>query len=68
MMVFHDRYNSLRGTHMKIKISNVAKLLEADILANGITVIAGLNNTGKSTVLRACYVGINTFRNANQKV
>ena len=35
---------------MRIKISNIGKIKEADVTINGITVIAGENNTGKSTV------------------
>ena len=35
---------------MKIKINNIGKICEAEILLNGITVIAGENNTGKSTI------------------
>lgn len=35
---------------MKLSIKNVGKLKEADVEINGITVIAGENNTGKSTI------------------
>lgn len=35
---------------MELKIKNFAKISEADIIIDGITVIAGNNNTGKSTV------------------
>lgn len=35
---------------MRLKIRNFAKVKEADIILDGITVIAGKNNTGKSTV------------------
>ena len=35
---------------MKLKIQNFAKIKDADIILDGITVIAGKNNTGKSTV------------------
>lgn len=53
---------------MKIKIKNVAKILDAEIVSNGITVIAGLNNTGKSTILKSFYATENIFRNSNMKV
>ena len=53
---------------MNIKIYNVAKVLEADISINGISVIAGLNNTGKSTILKSIYMGLNVFRNSNVKI
>lgn len=35
---------------MKLKVHNFAKIKEANIKLNGITVIAGENNTGKSTI------------------
>ena len=35
---------------MKLKIENVGKVEYSDIELNGITVIAGYNNTGKTTV------------------
>lgn len=35
---------------MRLRIRNFAKVKEADIILDGITVIAGKNNTGKSTV------------------
>lgn len=49
---------------MKLLIQNVAKVLSADIDLNGVTVITGLNNTGKSSILKAFYVIMNTFRNS----
>ena len=35
---------------MKLRIRNFAKISKADIEIDGITIIAGNNNTGKSTV------------------
>ena len=35
---------------MKLSISNLAKIKQADIDIDGITVVAGENNTGKSTI------------------
>lgn len=35
---------------MKIKINNIGKIDQAEILLNGITIVAGENNTGKSTI------------------
>lgn len=40
---------------MKLSIRNVGKLKEADVEINGITVIAGENNTGKSTIGKALF-------------
>ena len=34
---------------MRLKIENFAKVKRAEIVVDGITVIAGENNTGKST-------------------
>lgn len=53
---------------MKIKINNVAKIVNAEISLKGISVIAGLNSTGKSTILKSIYMGLNTFKNTNEKV
>ena len=35
---------------MKLSIKNFAKIKETDIIIDGITIIAGENNTGKSTI------------------
>lgn len=40
---------------MNLKLVNIGKISVADIDLNGITVIAGENNTGKSTVGKALY-------------
>ena len=40
---------------MKLSIKNIGKLKEADVEINGITVIAGENNTGKSTIGKALF-------------
>ncbi len=36
---------------MNIKLKNIAKIIEADINMDGISIIAGSNNIGKSTIL-----------------
>ncbi len=53
---------------MKIIVKNVAKIIEAQLSLDGLTVIAGYNNMGKSTILKSVYMALNTFRNANSKV
>ena len=53
---------------MRIKISNIGKIKEADVAINGITVIAGENNTGKSTVGKALYTIFNSFVDVAKKV
>ena len=35
---------------MKIKIENIGMLKRADVNINGLTVVAGVNDTGKSTL------------------
>ena len=44
---------------MKLELENVGKISLANIELNGITVIAGENNTGKSTVGRALFAMFN---------
>ncbi len=41
---------------MNLKLENVGKIQAADIDIKGITVIAGLNNMGKSTILKSLYL------------
>ena len=41
---------------MKLKLENVGKISSANIDLNGITVIAGENNTGKSTIGKCFFV------------
>ena len=53
---------------MKIKLKNIAKIIEADINMDGISIIAGKNNIGKSTILKSIYVAVNSFRNSNKKI
>ena len=53
---------------MKLHIENFAKIANADIEINGITVIAGENNTGKSTVGKILYSLYSAFYNIDFKV
>lgn len=53
---------------MRIELKNIAKIIEADINMNGISIIAGNNNTGKSTILKSIYAAVNTYRNLDQKI
>ena len=46
---------------MKLLIRNVGKLKEADVEINGITVITGENDTGKSTVGKVLWSVFNSF-------
>ena len=47
---------------MNIKLTNIGKLTSANISINAITVIAGENNTGKSTIGRALYLYLDSLK------
>ena len=53
---------------MKLHIENFAKIANANIEINGITVIAGENNTGKSTVGKILYSLFDSFYNITSKI
>ena len=53
---------------MKLSIKNVGKLKEADVEINGITVITGENDTGKSTVSKTLFSLFSGFYNLNEKI
>lgn len=48
---------------MKIELNNICKISHCEITLDGITVIAGENGTGKSTVGKALYSVFNSFSN-----
>lgn len=53
---------------MKLNIKNFAKIKEADIIVDGITVIAGENNTGKSTVGKVLFSLFNVLSDIERKI
>lgn len=53
---------------MKLSIENIAKIKDAQIDIDGITVIAGENNTGKSTIGKILYSIYESFNNLPGKV
>lgn len=53
---------------MKLHIENIGKLKSADVTLDGITVIAGQNNTGKSTVGKTLYCIFNSLYNIDEKI
>lgn len=53
---------------MKLYLKNVGKIQETTIAIDGITVIAGVNNTGKSTVSRAVFSVLNNFSNVDERI
>ena len=53
---------------MKLSIENLTKIKKADIELNGITIIAGENDSGKSTVGKALAAMFSGFYNVNEYV
>ena len=53
---------------MRLNIKDFAKIKEADIIIDGITVIAGENNTGKSTVGKILFSMFNSLQNIEDKI
>jgi ABC transporter, ATP-binding protein len=53
---------------VELKIRNVGKIDSADIEIKGITIIAGLNGTGKSTVSRSLFAMFHSFSNISHKI
>ena len=53
---------------MKITIKNIGKIKEATVEINGITVIAGENNTRKSTIGKALYAVFKSFYNVEEHI
>ena len=53
---------------MKIEIENIALIKNAEIELKGITVVAGLNKTGKTTIARALYMIISAYKDLPLKV
>ena len=53
---------------MKLTINNIGKLKNAEVVIDGITVITGENDTGKSTVGKVLWSVFNGFYEINEKV
>lgn len=53
---------------MHLYVKNFAKIVEADVEFNGITIIGGENNTGKSTVGKILYTVFHSMRNIEKKI
>ena len=52
---------------MKLRCYNVGKIKQASIELNSISLIAGLNNTGKSTIGKALFSLFNSFYDVERK-
>lgn len=53
---------------MKLTVENVARVERAEIELNGVTVIAGYNSTGKSTISKSLYAMTDAFSEMDGKV
>lgn len=53
---------------MRLELENIGKISKADIDLQGITVIAGENNTGKSTIGKTLYSIFNAFYNVENRI
>lgn len=53
---------------MQLVLKNIGKVSYANIDVNGITVIAGENNTGKSTIAKALFVLCNAFYDKTRRI
>lgn len=53
---------------MRLKINNLALVEDASVEIDGITVIAGENNTGKSTIGKALYCAFNSFYKSEKRL
>jgi len=53
---------------MKLKLKNIGIIKEAEIKINGLTVIAGKNDSGKSTVGKVLFMLIKTISQSNSDV
>lgn len=68
MDAFFSFFVKEEEVYMKINLKNIAKVIDADISMDAISIIAGNNNAGKSTILKSIYVVVNLFRNINEKI
>ena len=51
---------------MKISIEKIGKIHHSDIIIDGLTIIAGKNSTGKSTVIKSLFAIFNSFYKITQ--
>lgn len=53
---------------MQLEIKNIGKIKSATLEFNGITVVAGNNNTGKSTIGKVLFTLFSKFNNINEAI
>ena len=59
---------SVRRVRMKLCLKNIGKIKSACVDINGITVIAGNNDTGKSTIGKALFAIFNSLYRSDEKI
>lgn len=57
-----------RGNIMRLDIEKFAKIEKANVVIDGITVIAGENNTGKSTIGKILFCLYSIFKDIDKKI
>lgn len=53
---------------MKLKLNNIAMIKEAEIKIDGLTVLAGKNGTGKSTISKTLFAIFNSFSHYEDEI
>lgn len=53
---------------MKLTLKNVGKIKNAEVEINGITLVAGENDTGKSTIGKTLFAVFNSFHHITDKI
>mgnify|MGYP004483244413 CR=1 FL=1 len=53
---------------MKVKVQNIAKIKSSEIEINGITIIAGYNSTGKSTISKSLVYTLSGYSDLRNKI
>lgn len=58
----------VEAVKMRLVVDNIGKVKHADIEIDGITVVAGENNTGKSTLGKTLWCVFNSFHNLETRI
>lgn len=69
--IFNMMYTFIKnreGEKMKLHLKNIGKIKKATVEINAITIIAGENNTGKSTVGKVLFSVFNAFYDIKNQI